>query len=72
VNPVAWLGVVLKLQITEGSSASNHLPNLFRSLKILGFRPFRIMPLACSTCSLHLGCVIADNLNGCDGHCRSS
>jgi hypothetical protein len=39
INPVARLGVVLKLQMTEGSSASHLLPTLFNQLKILGFRP---------------------------------
>ena len=37
MKPVALLGVVLKLQITEGSSASHLRPNLFSLLKILGF-----------------------------------
>jgi hypothetical protein len=39
VNPVARLGVVLKLQMTEGRSASHLLLNLFNRFKILGFRP---------------------------------
>jgi hypothetical protein len=36
VKPVALLGVVLGLQITEGSSVSHLRPNLFSLLKILG------------------------------------
>jgi hypothetical protein len=60
VNPVAQLGVVLRLQIIEGSSTSHHLSNLLRSLKILGLRPYRIMLLARSTCPLDLGRATAD------------
>jgi hypothetical protein len=33
------LGVVLKLEITEGGSVSHLRPNLFSLLKILGLRP---------------------------------
>jgi hypothetical protein len=46
---VAQLGVVLRLHRTEGSSAAHFLPCLFNLLKILGFRPCKTMPLACST-----------------------
>jgi hypothetical protein len=46
---VALLGVVLRLQTTAGSSWSHFRPDLFSLSKILGFRPYRIMPLARST-----------------------
>jgi hypothetical protein len=52
---MAQLEVVLRLHITDGSSASHRLPNLFGSLKILGLRPYKIMSLARSTCPLDLG-----------------
>jgi hypothetical protein len=49
VNPVALLGVVLRLYTTAGSSWSHFRPDLFSRSKILGLRPYRIMPLARST-----------------------
>jgi hypothetical protein len=49
VNPVALLGVVLRLHMTVGSSRSHFQPDLFSLSKILGLRPCKIMPLACST-----------------------
>jgi hypothetical protein len=49
VNPVALLGVVLRLHTTAGSSWSHFQPDLFSRSKILGLRPCRIMPLARST-----------------------
>jgi hypothetical protein len=55
MNPVAWLRVVLRFQITEGSLLSHRLSNFFSSLKILGLRPYRIMLLARSTCPFVLG-----------------
>src|SRR6185437_15793287 len=60
VKPVALLGVVLRLQMTEGSSVSHLRLNLLILLKILGFSPWRIMPLARSTCSFVCGCATAD------------
>jgi hypothetical protein len=49
VNPMALLAVVLRLHMTAGSSWSHFHPDLFSLSKILGFRPYRIMPLARST-----------------------
>ena len=60
MKPVALLGVVLRLQITEGSSVSHLWLNLFSLLKILGLRPWRIMPLTRSTCPFVCGCTTAD------------
>jgi hypothetical protein len=59
VKPVAWLGIVLRLQTTEGSSFIHRLPNLLRSLQILGFSPCKIIPLARSTCPFVIGCATA-------------
>jgi hypothetical protein len=49
VNPVALLGVVLRLQTTAYSCWSHFRPYLFSLSKILGLRPCKIMPLARST-----------------------
>jgi hypothetical protein len=46
---VALLGVVLRLHMTTGSSWSHFRPDLFSLSKILGLRPYKIMPLAYST-----------------------
>jgi hypothetical protein len=46
---LARLGVVLRLQMTAGSSWSHFRPDLFSLSKILGMRPCKIMPLARST-----------------------
>ena len=59
MKPVALLGVVLRLQMTEGSSVSHLQPNLFSLLKILGLRRYRIMPLARSTWPFVCGCATA-------------
>jgi hypothetical protein len=59
VNPVALLGVVLRLHTTAGSSWSHFRPDLFSRSKILGLRPCRIMPLARSTWLLVCGCATA-------------
>ena len=60
MNPVARLGVFLRLQMTDGSSTSHFLPNFLNRLYILGLRPYRIMPLARSTWPFVLGCPTAD------------
>jgi hypothetical protein len=52
---VAQLGVVLRLQTTEGSSFIHHLPNLLRLLYILGLSPCKIIPLARSTYPFVMG-----------------
>jgi hypothetical protein len=49
VNPVALLGVVLRLHTTAGSSWSHFQPDLFCLSKFLGLGPCKIMPLARST-----------------------
>jgi hypothetical protein len=49
VNPVALLGVVLRLHTTAGSSWSHFRSDLFSVSKILGLRPCKIMPLVRST-----------------------
>ena len=53
---MARLGVVLRLQSTAGSSATQRALNLFNRLKILGLRPYRSMPFARSTCPFVRGC----------------
>ena len=56
---MARLGVVLRLQSTTKSSATQHVPNLFNRLKILGLRPYRSMPFARSTYPFVRGCATA-------------
>jgi hypothetical protein len=46
---VALLGVVPRLHTTTGSSWIHLRPDLFSLSKILGLRPYRIMPLTRST-----------------------
>ena len=53
---MARLGVVLRLQSTAGSSATQCALNLFNRLKILGLRPYRSMLFARSTCPFVRGC----------------
>jgi hypothetical protein len=43
---VALLGVVLRLQMTDGSSWIHYRLDLFSLSKILGLRPCKIMSLA--------------------------
>jgi hypothetical protein len=61
VNPVVRLGVVLKLQITDESSLSHLMPNLFSLFKILGLRSCRITSLSRSTYQFVLGWAMTDH-----------
>jgi hypothetical protein len=49
VNPVAQLGIILRLHKAKGSSAAHFLPCLFNLSIILGFKPCKTMPFARST-----------------------
>jgi hypothetical protein len=59
VNLVALLGVVLRLQMTDGSSWIHFQPDLFSLSKILGLRPCKIKSFAHSTWPLVCRCARA-------------
>ena len=56
VSPVDRLGVVRKLQSTAGNSSTQRPANFLRMSKMRGLSPWRIRPLALSTCPFVRGC----------------
>jgi hypothetical protein len=65
-NGVSWvaaLGVVRRLQSTEGSSSTQACLAFSRGASSLFFIPLHIKPLAFSTCPFVFGCATDANFN---------
>jgi hypothetical protein len=63
VSWVSALGVVLRLQSTEGSSSTQACLAFSRGANSLFFIPLHIKPLAFSTCPVVFGCATDANFS---------